>query len=645
MPRTLRSAALTVALFLCLGLASAAQAQVSFTAAPLVATGDTPVSVALGDLNGGGNLDLVVVNNAADTVSILLGNGDGTFTAAVPATVATGFTPVFIALGDLDGDGNLDLVVANRLSAGPPTVSVLLGNGNGTFEPKTDFTTGNIPVSVALGDLDGDGDLDIAVANEADNTVSILLNTPAAAPPAPGGGGGGGCFIATAAFGSALAPQVQLLRDFRDRFLLPHTAGSMFVELYYALSPPLAEVIAGSETLRAIVRVGLLPIIGWAAILLWSPTLGLGILVMALGFGGWLALWMAQQSRWAGARRRVPRAGKVTRSYRTTLGRRPALWGCVIFVLSAATIVEASPGREIGAPVKLVADVRLPAVSRFALIQDHKSGHVALYTAQESIHIGENPLPIGKIAAMDHEVLVLAFPGGQTIEIPQGGRLPGPGRLVFIRSALIDTLRYQIRFGAAATPSSRFSVVDVLGRRAILQRDAIPGEGKATTSHPPHSRPQRPLAASMKSSSVSERGALAQLVDRIPFDEVAPDTWEIPGTDVKQLGNHLGPLFTDAFRSAAFIVDTGWGVGLRVNTALGMGTLDRRGFLIEYAKLANRTGLEVGDRILSVNNQPVNSAGGLVSLYRKLQSDPNLSEVKVVITRNNQPRTLTYRIR
>jgi S1-C subfamily serine protease len=87
------------------------------------------------------------------------------------------------------------------------------------------------------------------------------------------------------------------------------------------------------------------------------------------------------------------------------------------------------------------------------------------------------------------------------------------------------------------------------------------------------------------------------------------------------------------------------GVGLRLNNSLGSGTLDQQGFRIDYVKLAQRTGLEVGDRILSVNEQPVNSAGGLVRIYRQLQSDASISEVNVVITRGGQERTLTYRIR
>src|SRR5207253_6982357 len=124
-----------------------------------VHAGSNPTSAAVGDFNGDGKLDLAVANAGSKNVSVLLGNGDGTFKAPVNFG-APG--PQSVAVGDFNGDGNLDLAVAN-LSSG--NVSIRLGNGDGTFRAPVNYATGDTPNTIAVGDFNKDGKLDLAVVN------------------------------------------------------------------------------------------------------------------------------------------------------------------------------------------------------------------------------------------------------------------------------------------------------------------------------------------------------------------------------------------------------------------------------------------------------------------------------------------------
>jgi hypothetical protein len=140
------------------------------------AVGQVPTSIVVGDFNHDGNLDLAVANYDSNSVSVLLGNGDGTFKPAVNYAV-NGFDGR-IAAGDFSGNGNLDLVTANEYwGAGqtPNTVSVLMGNGDGTFRPAVNYAAGSLPDAVAVRDFNHDGHLDLAVADYGGNTVSVLM--------------------------------------------------------------------------------------------------------------------------------------------------------------------------------------------------------------------------------------------------------------------------------------------------------------------------------------------------------------------------------------------------------------------------------------------------------------------------------------
>ncbi len=149
-----------------------------------VAVGAGPQSVAVADVNGDGKPDLIAANTTASTLTILIGDGTGRFTATVGSPLATASPVSFLAVGDFNGDGKTDIATVN---VGSDSVSILLGNGAGGFVAATGspFAVGLSPRSLAIGDLNIDGRLDIVVANYLGNSVTVLL------------GDGSGGFIAT----------------------------------------------------------------------------------------------------------------------------------------------------------------------------------------------------------------------------------------------------------------------------------------------------------------------------------------------------------------------------------------------------------------------------------------------------------------
>jgi chitodextrinase len=367
-------------------------------------TDDTPQLTAAGFLRAGG-LDIQVPAPAAPIVvdwnadgkkDVLVGDGAGnvkvflnTGTDAAPV-LATGSLIQLPSIAgvtrakarpfitDLNEDGMKDILVGDANGS----TYVFLNAGTDAapaFTPATTLSSqsGGIIVSSNAApfvvDWDNNSIRDVVIgSNDGEVFLAAGADSLGTVASSSSGGGGGGCFIATAAYGSPLAPQVQRLREFRDRYLLPNPVGKVFVAVYYKLSPPLAAVIAESGTLRAIVRVTLVPVLAWAALALWSPALGFAVLLLALGFSVWMALRVARtiglwQSHRAGRRYRR------TSPFRRRVRERWITLGAVLTLACLPNLLEAAP--RVKQTAKRQGDARWSSPQRCASAADAVCPH------------------------------------------------------------------------------------------------------------------------------------------------------------------------------------------------------------------------------------------------------------------------------
>ncbi len=220
-------------------------AQKEFTLTPLSGSERGPVAMTVADFNADGKQDLAIVEQATNNLTILFGNGDGTFAESSASPIAVGTLPVALASGDLAGNARADLAVVNQTDA---TVTILLNNGDGTFSPgpNSPLSTAATPTAVAIADFNQDGHVDLAVTSQGANTFRVFLGVSAglfavAFEPPAGPAGSSPTDIVGANFISGGFPDVAITNN------ISATAGDVTV----VLSPAnLFSSLGNSSTLQ-----------------------------------------------------------------------------------------------------------------------------------------------------------------------------------------------------------------------------------------------------------------------------------------------------------------------------------------------------------------------------------------------------------
>ncbi|HEX8816159.1 MAG TPA: VCBS repeat-containing protein [Terriglobales bacterium] len=163
----------TPALFFLMTLGLSAASAQEFHTGATYTVGTEPQTVVVADFNNDGKPDLAIPDYTSQEISILLGNGNGTFKVLKPFSTTSGAAA--LAVGDFNGDGNLDIAVTEYGFGGPGVLAIYLGNGDGTFTPGASYSIGSDPYDITVADFNGDGILDLATANNGPNSISVFF--------------------------------------------------------------------------------------------------------------------------------------------------------------------------------------------------------------------------------------------------------------------------------------------------------------------------------------------------------------------------------------------------------------------------------------------------------------------------------------
>lgn len=273
-------------------------------------------------------------------------------------------------------------------------------------------------------------------------------------------------------------------------------------------------------------------------------------------------------------------------------------------------------------PPRVIATQELRPPAAMAVLSDNLGTRLLVGLGEPIFQAGD-PAALGVITDIRPDALTVRVPGKTgPIRVRRGGKIGTRGGLTYEASVLIQAIQYRTRTVSGPEKQSaggEWSLVEVQAGRAVLQRDVLP---------PP-----------------SPTQALEERIRNVRLVAVAPYTWELSSADVRTAMESGEAVAVQALGEGNIGFSVGPGLEPEIKTPLANVRLGSQGLLITDPMLAQRAGLRVGDRILAVNDQPIQGMSGLVQAYIAVKRTPNLSSVRVLIERQGLPLTLTFRVR
>ena len=299
-------------------------------------------------------------------------------------------------------------------------------------------------------------------------------------------------------------------------------------------------------------------------------------------------------------------------------------WGFALLVVAMLAVAgpaagATAPGQDPpGRQGQASAEIRLASPAHHAIVL-HEAGKTrTLYARGDTIFHPQDATQSLTVERVEPgTVVVRAGRWGRAYTLRAGSAIPGFPGLTFTRTVLLEAVEYRYKVVDRIVHPDPV-LVTLEGSRAILEVETLP-----------------PARATL------DAGTLKQVRVR----EIGPDLYEVATADVRPVLDNVGRVLVDLAPTVLPILSRKEGLQFQITSAASDGVLTNQGFIVTSPKMAGRAGIELGDRILSVNGTPVDSLGSMYGIYRQVQRDPALTTVRVDLERRGTHLTKTYRIR